>query len=124
MAITWNSVGHFFASCFHDLVVGARAVAAHNAQIQQAGTVAENVTSEIAVFYPPAVAAVEIERVAMACLGEFAALIQANGTAAKAAKAQPDADPGLLVQVEALLAKNPLYVQQAAALFKIPSAGT
>jgi len=96
-------------------------VAAHNAQIQQAGTVAENITSQVAVFYPPAIAAVEIERVAMACLGEFAALVQAHGTAAAAATVHPEADPVVLSQVEQLMKQNPQYVAQAAALFGIKS---
>jgi len=119
MAITWSSVGHFFASGFHDIVVGAKAVAAHNAQIQATGTEVEAITSTVGAFYPPALAAVEIERIAMACLGEFAALVLAYGTAAKAATAKPEVDPSLLSQVEQAMQQNPQLAQQAAALFNI-----
>ena len=119
MSITWSSVGHFFASAFHDVVVGARAVASHNAQIQAAGTKVEEITAMVGAVYPPALAAMEIERIAMACLGEFAALVQAHGTAQAASVAQPDADATLLAQVEALMKANPQYTQQAASLFGI-----
>ena len=99
--------------------MGAKAVAAHNAQVQQVGTEVEAVTATIGTVYPPALAAVEVERIAMACLGEFAALVLAFGTAAKASAAKPEVDPTLLAQVEAAMKQNPQLVQQAAALFNI-----
>jgi hypothetical protein len=119
MAITWSSVEHFIASGFHDVLVGARAVAQHNAQIQADGVKIETATAVVGTFYPPALAAMEIERVALACFGAFAGLIIANGTAEKAAVVQPLADPALLQQVEKLLQQNPTYVKQAAVLFGI-----
>jgi hypothetical protein len=117
MAITWSSVEHCIASGFHDILVGSRAVAAHNAQIQAVGAQVEAVTAQVGIFYPPAIGALEIERVSLACFGAVAGLIMAHGSAAQAAAAHPEADPILLNQVEALMQQHPQYVIQAAQLF-------
>ena len=107
------------------ILVGSRAIASHNQQVQQATTVAENITGQVAIFYPPALGVLEMERVFAACFGEFAALVTAHGGAAQAAAAHPEADAELLKQVEAVLQQHPDYVAQAAAMFKIqPAAAT
>ncbi len=117
MPVTWGSVGHFFAAGYHDLVVAARAVAAHNAQLQQAGSEVETATAAVGVVYPPALAALEIERVAMACFGAACGLIMTQGGAKQAAEAAPGADAALLAQVEQIMQQHPELRAQAAALF-------
>lgn len=76
----------------------------------------EAITSFVPVYGPEAA---EIERLAFAALGEFAALVQACGGASAAAAKTPQADPALLAAVEEALKKNPALVQQAANIFNI-----
>ena len=119
MAITWQSVSHFFATAFHDIGVGGRAVASHQAQIQAVGTKIEEVTAAVSAFYPPALMALEVERVSMWALGVICQLIQEHGSADAASKANPGIHPDLFTQVEQLMQQNPQLVAQAAALFGV-----
>ena len=124
MAITWQGPEHFFATVFHDICVGGRAVAQHNAQVQDAGTKVEEVTAAVGAVYPPALMALEIERIAMWAFGTYCALVLAHGSAQAAAAANPGVSVDLLNQVELLLQQNPQLVTQAAALFGVTSAKT
>lgn len=117
MPITFSSAEHFFATALHDIVIGGRAVASHNAQIQAAGTKVEEVTAAVSAFYPPALIALEIERVSMFSIGVVCQLIMQHGSAAKASAATPSLPFSLFTQAEQLLQQNPQLLQQAAALF-------
>lgn len=119
MAITFSSAEHFFATALHDIVVEGRAVASHNAQIQQAGTKVEELTAAVAAFYPPALVALEIERVSMFAIGVVCQLMMQHGSAAKASAANPSLPLTLFTQAEQLLEQNPQLIQQAAALFGV-----
>jgi len=118
MGITWKSVGHVFASGFHDLVVAARAVALFSAKVQPEASTIESITSLVPIYGPEAAT---IERLAFAALGEFAAIVNAAGGASAAASLVP-VDPVLLQEVEAALKNNPQLVKQAAALVGIKNA--
>jgi hypothetical protein len=119
MAITFSGVDHFFAAALHDIVTGGRAVASHNAEIQQDGVKVEEVTAAVGAFYPPALVALEIERVSMFAIGVVCQLIMQHGSAAKASAANPSLPLTLFTQAEQLLEQNPQLIQQAAALFQV-----
>jgi hypothetical protein len=117
VAISWQGVEHFFASGFRDLLVGARAVASRQTQIDNAASKVEQVTAGVAIFFPPALEALEIERVAVFALGVGCMLIRKFGSVDAAAKAMPDVHPDLWSQLTALLAQYPQLIQQAEQLF-------
>lgn len=120
MAITWDSIGHFLATAWHDLCVGGRAVAAHNQQIQRAGTTAEELTAALAVvpgLAPEALAALEIERISMFGLGVICQIIlDHDKDLGAAAKANPGIHPNLWQQALDLMTQYPQIVAQAASL--------
>jgi len=105
-----------FASGFHDIIVAARAIALFSNKIQPEAPTIEAITSLVPVYGPEAA---EIERLAFAALGEFAALVQACGGASAAAAKHPQADADLLAAVEKAMEKNPALVQQAAKMFNV-----
>lgn len=117
MAITWQSAEHFFASRFHDVLVGARAVATHQTQIDAAAQKVEEVTAAVAIVFPPAFEALEIERVAVFALAVGCALIRKYGSVDEAKKAMPDVHPDLWTQLTQILMQYPQLVQQAEQLF-------
>lgn len=89
MALSWKSVGHFFASAL-------RALAA----VQKAAPVVEGVTAALPGVGPSAAA---IESAGFAVLGELVALINSGGDAAKRKLADAGLDSAVLAQVEAVL---------------------
>ena len=117
MAISFTGVDHFFATALHDIGVGGRAIASHNAEIQADGRKIEEITAAVSAFYPPALAALEIERISMFAIGVICELVMKNGSAAKASAANPSIPLELFTQVEQLLQQNPQIVAQATALF-------
>lgn len=116
MSITWNSVGHFFASGFHDMLVAARAISLFNNKIAPQEATIESLSLLVPVYGPEAAL---IERLAFAALGEFAALVQACGSAQAAAQKFPQADSQLLTEVEKVLQNNPQLLEQAAKEFNV-----
>ena len=121
MAITFDSFEHALAAGFHDIVVGLRSLAAHQAQIQATGQKIEQVTAAVSVFFPPALEALEIERVSMFALAIVCGLVNRFGGADAAAKAHPAIHADLFTQAEQLMAAYPQLVQQALALFPKPA---
>jgi hypothetical protein len=115
-SITWSSAEHFFATALHDIVVEGRVIASHNAQIQAVGVKVEEVTAAVAMFYPPALGALEIERVSMFGIGVLCKLIMVHETPDKAAAAT-GLPIDLLTQTAALLQQYPQLIPQAASMF-------
>ena len=90
MAVSWKSVGHFFASALHTL-----------AEVQKAAPIVEGVTAAV----PGAgISAAAIESAGFAVLGELAGLINSGGEAAKHQLADAGLDIAVIQQVEAVLA--------------------
>lgn len=87
MSFGFSSLGHVFATVFHDISKGAKAVGNVLAKVEAAEPVIESLTS---VVYPPAVL---IERAAFSILGRAAAVVHDAGPAADAS--------GLNVQLDA-----------------------
>ena len=116
--ITWDSVGHFFATGWHDISVAARAIADHQSQVQVVVSKVEEVTAGAAVFFPPALEALEIERVSMFAFGIVCQLILVAGGPDAASKAHPGVHPGLFQQASQLMGQYPSLVNQAKAMLK------
>ena len=113
--ILGTPVGHFFASSFHDILIGASS-GCHSRRKHRIDAVAvkvEEVTAAVSAFYPPAIAALEIERLSVFALGAGCALLKKYGSADAAAKAQPDISPDLWTQLEQLLMQYPQLTVQA-----------
>ena len=90
MAVSWKSVGHFFASALQAL-----------AEVQKAAPIVEGVTAAVPGAGVPAAA---IENAGFAVLGELAGLINSGGEAAKHKLADAGLDIAVIQQVEAVLA--------------------
>jgi hypothetical protein len=119
--ITFDSVGHFFATAWHDTCLAARVVANHNQQIQQAGFKVEEITGALALVPGVgafAIPAEEIERVSMFSLGIVCQLILAHGSAQAASLKYPDVAESLFTQAEQLMTQYPQIVAQARSLTK------
>ena len=103
MAITFKSVGHFFAKAF-------QAVAKDLPKVEASKTTVEAVTSAV----DPS--AVPVEDAAYAVLGEVASAINAGGSAASAKLADAGLDVSVIQKVEALLKSLPGLASLAKAL--------
>ncbi len=90
MALSWKSVGHFFASALRALAVA-----------QKAAPIVEGVTAAVPGL---GVSAAAIESAGFAVLGELAGLINAGGEAAKTKLTDAGLDIAVIQQVEAVLA--------------------
>jgi hypothetical protein len=96
MAITFKSVGHFFATVYKDVVSELPKVEATKATVE---TVTESV--------PGGSAVVPLEDLGYAVLGELSAILNAGGDAAKAKLADAGMDVTVVNDVEALLKSVP-----------------
>jgi uncharacterized Ntn-hydrolase superfamily protein len=96
MAITFKSVGHFFATVFEKVV-------ADIPKIQATEGVVETVSAAIPVYGP---LAVPIEKAGYAVLGEIASVLTAGGAAAKAKLADAGLDTNVIATVEDLISKG------------------
>lgn len=96
MAITFKSVGHFFATVYKDVVSELPKVEATKATVE---TVTESV--------PGGIAVVPLEDLGYAVLGELSAILNAGGDAAKAKLADAGMDVTVVNDVEALLKSVP-----------------
>ena len=105
MAITFRSVGHFFAT-FWQKAEGALAKAEGTAGV------VEGVTAAV----PGAGGAVTAERAAYAVLGEVSAILSGGAEAAKQKLANVGLDVSVIEMVEALLKSAPEIVAMAEAL--------
>ena len=103
MAISFKSVGHFFATAY-------KYVVSELPKIESTKATVETVTAAI----PGGKAVVPLEDLGYAVLGEISALLNAGGEAAKAKLADAGMDIKVVSDVEALVATVP----QIAALAK------
>lgn len=97
MAITFKSVGHFFATVYQKVIAVIPKIEATE------GTV-EEVTAKVPVY---GTIALPVEKLAYAVLGELAAVLNAGGAAAKAKLLDAGADENVISAVEALVASQP-----------------
>lgn len=93
MAITFKSVGHFFATVFQKALTIIPKIEATAATV-------ETVTAAIPTYGP---LAVPVEKAAYAVLGEIAAVLNAGGTAASTKLADAGLDINVIQTVEDLL---------------------
>ena len=116
MAISFNSIGHFFAKAFtaikNDVPKVVSAVESGIVQVEGTESTVETVTSVI----PGGSSVVPIEKAAYAVLGEIASLLSAGDAAAKAKLADAGLDSAVVEKVEAVLASVPNLVALAKAL--------
>lgn len=104
MAITFKSVGHFFATVFEKAIIEIP-------KIQATATTVETVSAAVPVYGP---LAVPIEKAAYAALGELAAVLNAGGAATATKLSDAGLDINVIQTVEALVKAVP----QFAALLK------
>jgi hypothetical protein len=106
MAITFKSVGHFFAKAF-------QAIVAELPKIEATAATVETVSAQIPVYGPLAVTA---EKAAYAVLGELSAVLTAGGEAAAAKLADAGLDINVINTVKAFVASVPTLVTVAKSL--------
>ena len=114
MAITWENLGHAFASGFRDIITGARAVLNWEQQkVQPDAPQIEALTAMVPVY---GTAAATVERLAFAALGSLAAIVHTSGGAANAQTKASGVQPEILQSIETLLKQNPTFVSQVQSL--------
>ncbi|HVJ09793.1 MAG TPA: hypothetical protein VM554_15555 [Acidisarcina sp.] len=106
MAITFKSVGHFFASFF-------TAVKNDLPKVMATAAVVESVTAAIPVYGPLAVSA---EKLAYAAMGELAAVLHSGDAAVKTKLQDAGLDIAVIQSIEALVATYPSIAAFAASL--------
>lgn len=97
MAITFKSVGHFFATVF-------TAVKSGITKIEGTAATVETVTAAIPVFGS---LALTVEKAAYATLGEVAALLNAGDAAVAAKLGDAGLDINVIQTIEAIIASVP-----------------
>ena len=105
-AITFRSIGHFFATFFSKAELFLSAV-------QSTATTVETVTASVPVYGP---LALTVEKSAYAVLGDVAAVVNAADAAAKSKLADAGLDSQIIATVEALVAALPQVAAMAKAL--------
>src|SRR5579859_5477327 len=96
MAISFKSVGHFFATVIQKVIPA----------IQKTEGTVETVTAAVHTYGPMALTA---ERAAYAVLGELAAVLNAGGAAASTKLADAGLDVKVIQTVESLLSSLPQF---------------
>jgi len=104
--ITFNSVGHFFATVYQKVV-------AEIPKVQATETTVEAVTAKVPVY---GAIALPIEKLSYAILGEVAAVLNAGGAATKAKLADSGLDIQVLSAIETLVASEPQIAAIASVL--------
>jgi hypothetical protein len=107
----FNSIGHFFASAFHDVIVGAKAVEKAGAAVAKNKQLVEDITSLVS---PNAAA---LERIAFGVFGEVAGVAASVDTAASANGINVQFDAEMVADIKALIAAFPEVLAQAKAAF-------
>lgn len=102
MAITFKSVGHFFAKAFAFLP-----------KIEATAGTVETVTAAVPTYGP---LAVSVEKAGYAVLGELAAVINAGGAAASSKLSDAGLDINVIQTVEALVKAVPTIAAMASSL--------
>jgi hypothetical protein len=110
----WASIGHFFASAFHDISVGAKAVEKAGVAVAKNQTLAEDLTSLIPGVGTQAAA---LERIAFGVFGQVVGVATAVDTAASANGINVQFDAEMVADIKALIAQFPSIVAQAKAVF-------
>lgn len=114
MALGWSSIGHFFASAFHDVIVGAKAVEKAGAVVAKNAPLVEDLTSLIPGVGSQAAA---LERIAFGVFGQVAATAVNVETASTAGFINVQFDAEMIADIKALIAQFPTIVAQAKAVF-------
>lgn len=106
MAITFKSIGHFFAKFYS-------ALKADLPKVEATAATVELVTAAVPTYGP---LALPVEKLAYAALGELSAVINAGDAAAKAKLADAGLDTAVIESVEALVKSAPQVATLAKAL--------
>jgi hypothetical protein len=106
MAITFKSIGHFFAKAY-------TAVVSEIPKIEATATTVEAVTAKIPVYGP---LGVTVEQAGYATLGEISAVLTAGGDAAAAKLADAGLDINVINTVKDVAASIPGLVSLAKTL--------
>jgi hypothetical protein len=106
MAITFKSVGHFFATVYQKALTELP-------KLESTASTVETVTSAVPTYGP---LAVTVEKAAYAALGELSAVLTAGGDAAKSKLADAGLDINVITTLEDLLKGIPTVVSIAKAL--------
>jgi hypothetical protein len=114
MSLGWASIGHFLASAFHDISVGAKAVEKAGLAVAKNAPLVEDLTSLVPGFGPQAAA---LERIAFGVFGQVAGVATAVDTAASANGINVQFDAEMVADIKALIAQFPSIVAQAKAVF-------
>ncbi|HTF70898.1 MAG TPA: hypothetical protein VK638_50335 [Edaphobacter sp.] len=114
MALGFASIGHFFASAFHDIIVGAKAVEKAGASLATNQQLVEDLTSLIPGIGSQAAA---LERIAFGVFGQVAGVAATVETAAAANGINVQFDAEMVADIKALIAEFPNIIAQAKAVF-------
>lgn len=116
MSFGFKSLGHFFASAYHDLIIGEKAIEHAAPTVNTVENVAETLTP-LVLTGPMGTAAVVLERAIFAIAGHvFGAVHAADAAAAeKGVNIQLDAD--LVNEIKDIIALTPKISATASALF-------
>lgn len=106
MAITFKSVGHFFATVYQKVV-------AVLPKLESTEATVETVSAKVPVYGP---LAITLEQAGYAVLGELSAVLNAGGAAAKAKLADAGLDINVITTVEDLVKSVPQVAALAKAL--------
>jgi len=106
MAITFKSVGHFFAKVFTAISKGIT-------KVESTETTVETVTAAVPVYGP---LALTIEKAGYAALGEIAAVLAAGGAAAQSKLSDAGLDIAVIQTVQAVIDSVPTIVEVAKTL--------
>ena len=104
-AISFKSVGHFFAVAFTAVVKGLK-------DVEGTETTVETATASI----PGSATAVLVEKGAYAVLGEISSLLSVGGAAAASKLSDAGLDKAVVTQVQTLMAQVPEVVAIAKTL--------
>jgi hypothetical protein len=111
MSLGFNSIGHFFASAFHDIIVGAKAVEKAGAAVAKNQQLVEDLTTLVS---PQAAA---LERIAFGVFGEVAHVATSVDAAASANGINVSLTGEMVADIKALIAQFPDIIAQAKAQF-------
>src|SRR5579859_5197976 len=103
MAITFKTVGHFFATVIQKVIPA----------VQKTEGVVETVTAAVPTYGP---LALPVEKAAYAVLGELAAVLNAGGAAASTKLSDAGLDINVIKTVESLLSSLPQFAALVKAL--------
>lgn len=112
MAISFKSVGHFFAKAFTAIKNDEPKLEAGLAKVEGTASVVETVSAAL----PGGALVVTAEKLAFACFGELSSILTTGDAAAKAKLGDAGMDVSVITEIEEFLKTVPQVVSIAKAL--------